>query len=128
MKKSLYSRISLFSGVVDPKVEVFEGVAIDDVSVDLSSILNEIFSVDEKTGLPKGDIQYYLSSNGNPQVKEWLELNLLQPRAVEKGSSIEGVTDDLIFEMIRKDDESLEDYASRLASIRDEVLEKPNID
>lgn len=81
---------------------------------ELERVLNEIFAVDETTGFPKGDISYFLSKDGNPQVKAWLESNLLSPRAKQSGSSIEGVTDDFIAEYARNDGESLASYSSRL--------------
>lgn len=81
---------------------------------DLQRVLNEIFSVDEVSGLPKGDIAYFLSKDGNPQVKAWLESNLLSPRAKESGTSIDGVTDDFIAEYARNDGESIADYSIRL--------------
>lgn len=87
----------------------------------LKAVLDEIFSVDPVSGFPKGDIQYYLSSEGNPQVKQWLENNLLKPR-MASSSNPEGVTDDMIAEFARKPDESYYSYASRLASIRDEAM------
>ena len=49
---------------------------------DLDNILSEIFSPDPLTGAPKGDIAYYLSPDGNPMIKQWLENNLLSPRGV----------------------------------------------
>lgn len=87
---------------------------------DFERILKEIFSVDPSTGLPQGDLAYYLSPSGNPQIKQWLENNLLKPRAEKVGTSIEGVTDDMLFEMSRGDNESVEDYALRLRSIYEE--------
>ena len=57
---------------VDPK-------PVSDTS-ELQNVLDEIFSVDPVTGFPKGDIQYYLSADGNPMVKQWLETHLLKPR------------------------------------------------
>lgn len=87
---------------------------------DFDRILKEIFSVDPSTGLPQGDLAYFLSPNGNPQIKQWLENNLLKPRAEKVGSSIEGVTDDMLVEMSRGDNESVEDYALRLRSIYEE--------
>ena len=85
----------------------------------LQSILDEIFAVDPLTGLPKGDIQYYMSSEGNPQVKQWIENNLLQPRVISGSSTTEGVTDDMIAEMSRMKGESVSDYQNRLISIYD---------
>lgn len=89
---------------------------IDDTQ--LKKVLDEIFSVDPITGFPKGDIQYFLSSDGNPQVKQWLENNLLKPR-ISSSSNLEGVTDDMIAEFSKKKDESASAYAERLMSIYD---------
>lgn len=97
--------------VVDP-----EYVAPDS---DIDRIVKEIFAVDPVSGLPKGDLAYYLSPDGNPQVKLWLERNLLQPRAKSVGSSVEGVTDDLLVEYARKQGESVSDYSLRLKGYYD---------
>ena len=97
------------SPVVDP-----EYVPIED---DMQRILREIYTVDEITGVPQGDLAYYLSPDGNPQVKEWLVNNLLQPRAMAQGSSIEGVTDDMLAEFAKGRDESPMQYRERLNSI-----------
>lgn len=83
----------------------------------LDDIIREIFCVDPISGFPKGDIQYYLSKDGNPDVKRWIENNLLTPRVVSGQSTPEGVTDDMIAEMSRQRDESVEEYSSRLRSI-----------
>ena len=84
----------------------------------LKAVLDEIFSVDPVSGFPKGDIQYYLSSEGNPQVKQWLENNLLKPR-MSSSKNPEGVTDDMIAEFSKKKNESASAYAERLMSIYD---------
>lgn len=117
MKRSLAKFFACFQGIdvnlKSPAKVIKE--SIDDS--ELGKVLREIFSVDPETGQPRGDIQYWLSSEGNPQIKQWLENNLLKPRAKQSGTSIEGVTDDLIVEMSRKADESPDAYASRLASL-----------
>ena len=101
---------------------------VEDVKHDseLDAVLKEIFSVDEVSGFPKGDIQYFLSKDGNPQVKAWLEANLLSPRAKQQGADESKISDDLIFEMSRRDGETNDDYRSRLMSIYDEA--KANYD
>lgn len=93
----------------DPEPEVDETM--------LKNILDEIFSVDENSGLPKGDIQYYMSANGNPVVKQWLENNLLKPHFGV--SAREGISDDMLVEFSRGSDESLADYQQRLISLYD---------
>ena len=101
------------NGVVDP-----EYIPSDS---DMDRILKEIFSVDEKSGLPIGDLAYYLSPDGNPQVKAWLENNLLKPRAAALGTSVDGVTDDMIAEYAKGSNESAEDYTARLKKIYDDT-------
>ena len=73
---------------------------------ELKQVLDEIFSVDPVTGFPKGDIQYYMSADGNPMVKQWLETHLLKPRQ-SSGQSMQGLTDDMIIEFSRIKGESL---------------------
>lgn len=89
----------------------------------LDLILNEIFSVDPVSGMPKGDIAYYLGENGNAQVREWIKNNLLQPRSVLTGADPRLISDDLIAEFSRGVDETNEAYAMRLSSIRSEAEE-----
>lgn len=115
------SNMSMFAGcdnvehncVVDP-----DYIPTDS---DMDRILKEIFSVDEKSGLPIGDLAYYLSPDGNPQVKSWLENNLLKPRAASLGTSVEGVTDDMIAEYSKGSNESAEEYTARLRRIYDDT-------
>ena len=92
------------------------------LSSELKEVLDEIFSVDPVTGNPRGDIQYFLSKDGNPQVKAWLESNLFAPRRTDSGYDSKQFDDDLIAEFARNDGESVKDYSARLASLRDEAL------
>lgn len=85
---------------------------------DLDPILKEIFSVDERTGMPHGDIAYFLSKNANPQVKAFIEGAFFQPRSVDNNYDPAKISDDLIVECTRRSDESVADYAARLDSIR----------
>lgn len=122
MKTELSKYMSMYQGL---DLTPFELESEPDYEIDetpFASIIKEVFSIDADTGLPKGDLAYWLSPDGNPQIKQWLENNLLKPRSVRSGTSIDGVTDDLMIEMSRGADESFESYASRLASIRDEVI------
>lgn len=119
MKKSLAKFMSCFSMIDTSIMPKFQEYIEPFDDSQMKRVLDEIFSVDPETGLPKGDIQYWLSSEGNPQIKQWLENNLLKPRAISSGTSIEGVTDDLIVEMSRKPGESADDYTCRLASLYD---------
>ena len=97
----------------DPEPEVDETM--------LKNMLDEIFTVDENSGFPIGDIQYYLSPNGNPLVRQWLENNLLKPR-MSSGSSMAEISDDLRVEFSRGSDESLADWQNRLVGFREAAM------
>lgn len=84
---------------------------------DLQRVLDSIFTVDEKSGLPRTDVQYYLSPNGNPEVREWLINNLMKPRADKMRNTIEGVTDDMQYEFSRHADEDLDSYRERIYNL-----------
>ena len=106
------------NGLADIKpnpVEVPDYIAPDD---ELDRVFNEIFSVDPVTGAPRGDVAYYLSSDGNPQIKDWLMNNLLKPTAARRGNP--DVSDDMIEEFSKHSDESSLGYISRIRGILDD--------
>lgn len=123
MDKKFANMFAIYSGI-DTNIDVskYEDPLPEPVKEDseIDSILKEIFSVDPRTGLPMGDIAYYLSPDGNPVVKEWLVNNLLKPRSGGNEFNPD-ITDDMIVEMSRQQNESLEDYSSRLMGIYDEA-------
>lgn len=122
MRRDLYIHMSCFCGLKDiPFEPVDPPYVIPDT--DLDRIIRDIFTVDEISGLPKGDISYYLSPDGNPTVKLWLENNLLKPRSVNSDSTL-GLDDDIIFEFSRKPDESVFDYSSRLSDLYNKAKEE----
>lgn len=98
-----------------------ERVKSDVITSDLDAVLREIFFTDPVSGFPTGDIQYYMSKDGNPLVKDWLEKNLMMPR--EKPMNDTKYDDDLIFEMSKKSDESFDDYRQRITKIVNESVE-----
>ena len=106
------------NGLADIKpnpVEVPDYIAPDD---ELDRVFNEIFSVDPVTGAPRGDVAYYLSSDGNPQIKDWLMNNLLKPTSARRGNP--DVSDDMIEEFSKHSDESSLGYISRIRGILDD--------
>lgn len=118
MDRNLASWFSVYSNLdlsYDGRDQHVDPVPKPDIS-ELKQVLDEIFSVDPVTGFPKGDIQYYLSADGNPMVKQWLETHLLKPRQ-SPGQSLQGVTDDMRVEFSRGKGESIEDYQARLTSL-----------
>lgn len=125
MKKELACKFAFLAAVAKnlQSVDFVDEQVVPSPESQFDIILNEIFSVDPVSGLPKGDVAYYLSDNGNPQVRDWIKNNLLQPRSVLTGADPQRVSDDLIAEFSRGADESNEAYAMRLSSIRSEAEE-----
>ena len=61
MDKSLYKKMSMFRSLKTNETyqDNYPEYVPSDSEID--RIIREIFSVDERTGLPKGDLAYYLS-------------------------------------------------------------------
>ena len=114
MKKELAKYLAIAQGLDlsyhcgPTSLPVVDGVHKNDVD----NILSEIFAPDPITGAPKGDIAYYLSPDGNPMIKQWLETHLLAPRGVI--SSNGQYDDDTIAEYSRNADESVDSYRERI--------------
>lgn len=124
MKRSLAQYFGQYSEIVADGHDVPHLPEYDNIipESELKPILDEIFSVDPITGNPRGDIAYFLSKDGNPQVKAFIESALFSQRSDDSLRDPENFSDDLIVEYSRKDNESVKDYASRLASYRDEAI------
>lgn len=85
-------------------------------------LLDYIYAVDPVTALPSGDLSVYLGDKANPEIRQYIEMNLLQPSNVDKGSSLptditnkfKSVSDDDIAFFSRSKSESREEYADRI--------------
>lgn len=113
MNRDTAALFSFYKGLDLEHYDVLVEPEFDESADSLKEILDEIFSVDPKSGFPNGDLAYWLSPEGNPNVKTWLENNLLRPR-VSSNRTMEGVTDDMIEEFSRRPDESVSEYSIRL--------------
>lgn len=122
MKRELAKKMSYFQGLDFNYSPCNKVTVVSDVVNDpLDSVLREIFTTDPVSGFPTGDIQYYMSKDGNPMVKDWLEKNLLMPR--QKPVNNVEYDDDLVFEMSKKSDESFDDYRARILDIVNKSVE-----
>lgn len=125
MRKDLYNKFACFTGVgSNEPIDIEEKEYVPDES-EIMNVLKEIFSVDPVSGAPLGDIAYFLSPNGNPTIKTWLTNNLLKPRYGVQMRD-DNITDDMLVEFSRNADESIDDYAVRLAGYRDSAIEEYN--
>lgn len=79
------------------------------------SLLSIIYAPDVRTGLPTGDLSYYVSDKANPQVKQFILDNLLRDVSAAAAPSLpDGVSEDLAFQLMREKDEDIHSYMDRL--------------
>lgn len=95
-----------------------------DVRATDNQLMDYIFGLDPVTQLPCGDLAIYLGEKANPEVKQFIELNLLKERVDEKGNIdlpqdvVNGfrsvIKDDDVAAFSRNHGETKEEYADRL--------------
>lgn len=77
-------------------------------------LLDVIYSIDERTGFPSGDYVMFLSNKTSPEVRAFIQNNLLSEnfsQGVEVGQDTE------LFRYIREKGETLSEYVSRVNSM-----------
>lgn len=94
---------------------------INDRVIERDKLLSIIYSCDEFTGLPKGDLALYLGENCNPSVREYIEKNLLQSVSSENLQTSE-LDDDTILQLTRGADESRRDYVARINNYMEQLV------
>lgn len=85
-------------------------------------LLDIVYSVDEKTGLPVGDLSFYMSNKTSPEVRQFIIDNLMQPCTHVNG--IELSEEDALFDMIRERGESQEAYLARMKKYVEDLKDK----
>lgn len=121
------NKLNSFAQRLDPQEGTFSTPVVnppaDTINSD-SQLLDYIYSLDPVTSLPCGDLAIYLGDKANPEIRNFIEMNLLQPRS--DGKSAVGIPQDVLNKMksvIGDDDiaqfsrnhgESREEYADRM--------------
>ena len=116
-----------FAQRLEPQSGTFSTSVVDPPSDTINSdsqLLDYIYSVDPVTSLPCGDLAIYLGDKANPEIRNFIEMNLLQPRS--DGKSVMDIPQDVLNKMksvigdddiatfSRNHDESREEYADRM--------------
>lgn len=96
-----------------------------------SELLDIIYGSDSVSGLPKGDLAMFLSDKTNPQLRQFIESQLMNENVVDVNklslsqdilNKFRGVvTDDDIARFSRNHDESIEEYAARMSNELEEM-------
>ena len=121
------NRLLLFSDRLVPEVGA-SSVAVDDKLADVkdkdSQLLDYIYALNPVTQLPQGDLAVYLGDKANPQIKSFIQANLMNE--ISEGKSEmhlsqdvlnkfrEHISDDDIAAFSRNHGETKEEYADRM--------------
>lgn len=88
---------------------------VEVVQTPFDSLIKTIYAPDERTGLPTGDLTYYVSDSVNPEIKEFILKNLLvDTSSVANPAVPEGIDMDTAVLLSRHRDETAEQYRERL--------------
>lgn len=114
MRRRLFSQ---HAGLTEATVKPHFPELVKKELTDSDRVVNMIFVPDHKTGLPSSDISMYLSSKTPVQVREFIKQNIFgDPKDVPSSWSDE-IDDDLICELVRQSDETVDDYSVRVSNL-----------
>lgn len=83
-------------------------------------LLEVIYAPDEKTGLPSSDIAVFMSPKTSPEVRQYIQQNLMQTVTPVKSQFASEVDFDTAVSLQRGMSETLSDYASRVSAFAQE--------
>lgn len=106
---------------IDFKSLEVEKVDMSDKKSQTDLLLDMIFEVDPRTKLPRGDISQYLGKETADDVRKFIEKSLLNDHKgydpVDKlNKEYSSLSDEFIVSMMRKDNESRDDYLERMSN------------
>lgn len=74
-----------------------------------------VYSIDSRTKLPTGDLNYLISDKANPEVKDWVLKNImLDTSAAAVPAAPRGMSDDDIATLARNPKEDINTYMNRI--------------
>lgn len=104
--------------------ELIDAAERSDVPEKLKQILDVIYAVNPSLGYPQGDLAIWISDKANPEIKSFIEKNLIrqmdaEPSAVSMSTELtnslrSAITDDDIANFYRRKNESPTDYSERI--------------
>lgn len=95
-------------------------IATDDALVDCperpervnDSLLDIIYALDPVTGLPSGDFVLYLGKDTSPEVRQYIQSQLLTE--LPRGTGVPVEHSDILFDYMRQQNEPIRDYVARI--------------
>lgn len=100
--------------------------SIEPIVLENDPLLKIIYGVNEDTGLPRGDYALYLSDKTSPEVRNYIQKNLLSENAV---STLSASNDNEILPFIRESYETRDEYVKRISDyVRKDLRGRLNSD
>ena len=98
---------------------------------DKKDILDLIFATDLETGFPTGALSHYLNDSTRPEIKKFIEDNILRDiplsegieNSSELGRHFKDLSDDFKFDVMRGRYEDVESYKERITNTLKEMAE-----
>lgn len=89
-------------------------------------LLDMIYSIDSRTGMPKGDLAVFMNGDANPEIRDFIQKNLMMEMSTGDGQGLvmndalrnsftKNITDDDIAEFSRNANETSDEYAKRIS-------------
>lgn len=122
------NKMLLFS-VGNPPIEFLPMIPVDNSTSDTvmqdNALLDYIYGINPATGLPNGDLSFYLGENTRPEIRTFIEQNLMVDMSHIGKSPLDfptdvvnqmrsTISDDDIAYFSRNHGETREEYASRI--------------
>ena len=126
--KQRIKTLALYKGIsLEEASEIYShGIAVsDDTREDTKSenpLLDVIYAVNPDTGLPQGDVAFYLSKNCSPELRQFINDNLMRP--IQPLEGLPADKQDDLFDYIRNENETRYEYAARVTKLQREKVVK----
>lgn len=98
----------------------------EDTRPPYEELLDMIYCIDPRTGMPKGDLAVFLNGDANPEIRDFIQKNLMMEMPTGDGQGLvmndalrnsftKNITDDDIAEFSRNANETSDEYAKRIS-------------
>ena len=82
------------------------------VQVKQDSLLDIIYGLDPETNLPSGDFVMYLGKDTSPEIRQYIQSQLLSE--YPRGTGVPVEQEDVLFDYLRQTNEPVNDYVRRI--------------
>lgn len=110
---------------VKPEVALVSRETVLKERRETDAIFDMVFAPDPKTGLPCSDISMYLSSKTPPQVRDFIQQNIMG-EGLPQQKAPDGITDEDLHYLTRRGNETADEYAGRISQYM--VSQKKQVD